>query len=183
MTEKKPLLPWTLSPYDWVLPDGSTLSKPSPAMKELLTNLEESNPRSPSKEDLDFLADDSEPSDALKSKVDTFSDELKFDDDVPAVVQGRFCSALSLARSYEGDCTLYDHGDSPDHHWIIFFHGSILGEVFPLPCNTVQEFLRSLQLIHELLEIVYDKGLTLAQAIAGIEASVSAPVKGDVVPH
>jgi hypothetical protein len=153
--EKSPIsMEWELLPYDFRLrsPDGSLVPV--------------------------------EPDNTAKLKATSFSDSLKFDDDVPAIVQGRYASALCLALSYDGDCTLYDCGPAKgqDHYWVVFFNGVAFGEVIPLLVNTNDEFLRSLQLTHELLELVYSKGITLVEAISGNEASVSAPVKGDLAP-
>ena len=121
--------------------------------------------------------------DADGNIIDEIDDELIFECDVPVVVRSRYRLALKLARHYGGDCSLYDFGVSPNHEWTIIFNGVRLGEVIPLPCNTAEGFLRSYHLTHELLELVYEKGLTLAYIISGNEASVSAPVKGDTASN
>lgn len=119
---------------------------------------------------------------STRSKVSTFSDELKFDDDVPLVVQSRYRIARSVIEMYEGDATLYDTGENPNHEWLIFLHGFVLGEVIPIPCSGAEDFFKSLRAAHEILEIMYAKGYTLANLMSRNEAGDSGLVKSHSVP-
>lgn len=117
-------------------------------------------------------------------------DNLRFDDDVPTVVQSRFRLVQKVALNYEADCTLYDinaeggkTSSLGDAEWLVFYHGSILGEVIPVPVSQAENFVSSLQSLHRLLENVYQKGFTLPDLLSQHGTGVSVPVKGNVDPH
>jgi hypothetical protein len=119
----------------------------------------------------------------IGSKVRYSSDELVFEDDVPVVIQARYRLALTLARLYGGDATLYDLGASQGTTFMAFIHGPELGEVIPCIVSDSDVFLRSLRTIHSLLEMVYCKGYTFQDVLSSNEAAVSVPVKGNVAPN
>ena len=118
----------------------------------------------------------------IGSKSKNVSDELVFDDDVPVVIQGRHRLVRTLSLHFGGEAELYDLGGTRGPCWMAFIHGQV-GEIIPVPLSEVPNYLSSLRSVYQILEAIYDKGVSLDYIISSSEISVSVPVKGSVAPR